>query len=147
VQYPLKVNGNVNIGEGPCTFAPFRCRRQSKTNCHSRKSISHYSFWNFRSKTKSGSQVPLSVLAPKSKSRSWSSLFVLELLLPIRKAESFFHYSFWNFRSQNERRSCWSLTVMNGRAKSTSIWMGSAIYGIVESHFGIFHLEQRFQNG
>ena len=87
-------------------------RRHSQTNCHSRNSISHYSFWNFRSKTKSGSQVPLSVLVPKSKSKSWSSLFVLELLLPIPKAESFFHYSFWNFRSQNERRSCWSWTFV-----------------------------------
>ena len=96
---------------GQCTFAPFR-RCRSKTNCHSLMSISHYSFWNFRSKTKSGSQIPLSVLAPKSKSKSWSSLFVLELLLPIPKAESFFHYSFWNFRSQNERRSCWSWTFV-----------------------------------
>ena len=90
---------------GPCTFRPFFRCRHSKTNCHSRKLISHYSFWNFRSKTKSGSQVPLSVLVPKSKSRSWSSLLVLELVLPIRKAESFFHYLFWNFRSHNERRN------------------------------------------
>ena len=73
---------------GPCTFGPFIRRRHPKTNCHSRKSISR-------------SQVPLSVLAPKSKSRSWSfgtsvsnsksrmvfPLFVLELSLPKRKAE------------------------------------------------------------
>ena len=60
----------------------------------------------------SGSQVLVSILVPKSKSRSWNSLLVLELLLPIWKAESFFHYSFWNFRSQNERRNCWSWTFV-----------------------------------
>ena len=56
--------------QGPCTFRPFVRRRHSKTNCHSRKSIFHYSFWNFRSKTKSGSRLPISVLASKSNSRS-----------------------------------------------------------------------------
>ena len=33
---------------GPCTFGPFVRRHHPKTNCHSWKSISHYSFWNFR---------------------------------------------------------------------------------------------------
>ena len=67
--YTLAVSMNVRV-KGPCTFRPFVRRRHSKTNCHSWKSIFHYSFWNFSSKTKSGSRLPISVLASKSNSRS-----------------------------------------------------------------------------
>ena len=76
--------------------------------------------WNFCSKAKSGSRVPLSDLVPKSKSRSWIWLFIL---LPIWKAKSFFHYLFWTFAPKTKsgtvgvELSFWNI---NGRAKSTS---------------------------
>ena len=78
----------------PCTFQPFVRRRHSKTNYHSCKSIFHYSFWNFRSKTKSGSRFLIFVLASKSNSRSWSSLSVLDSSAAKTKVEVDFHYSF-----------------------------------------------------
>jgi len=55
------------------------------------KSISYYSFWNFRSKTKSGSQVPL-----------------YPFWFPNRKAEFGVHYSFRNFCFQFEKLNCFS---------------------------------------
>ena len=91
--YPDPSHSPYPVCVGPCTFRPFIRCHHSKTNCQSQKSSFHYLFWNFCSKTKSGSQLPVSVLASKSNSRSWSSLFILELPLPIRKAKSFFHYS------------------------------------------------------
>ena len=68
----MEINRYIN---GPCTFAPFRRRRQSKTN-----------------------NVELYLATP------YFSLFVLELPLPKRKAEVKFHYLFWNFGSQIETR-------------------------------------------
>ena len=46
----------TSVRVGPCTFVPFRRRRRSKTNCHLRKSISHYSFWNLNTANSGDSQ-------------------------------------------------------------------------------------------
>jgi len=97
-------------GGGPCTFAPFRRRRQSKTNCHSRKSISHYSSWNFRSKTKSGSQsfiIRFGTSASKTKCGSRSCTFVLEHVVTKSKSQVDFLLCFgtvapkWKCESRN----------------------------------------------
>jgi len=80
-----------------CTFTPFDRCRHPKPIVIKWKSISHYCFWNFCSKMKCGNRVPLSILAPKLKRRNLSSLFVLELPHPNRKAKSLFHYLFQNF--------------------------------------------------
>ena len=76
---------------GPCTFAPFLRRRQSKTNFHQPHPTFHYSFWNFRSqieKRKIYFTVRFGTSFSKSKSGNYFSLFVLELLLPNRKEKA-----------------------------------------------------------
>ena len=83
-------------------------------------------FGIFRSqieKRKSYFTVRFGTFAPKSKSRSYISLFVLELPFPNRKAEVIFHYSFWNFRSRIEKRKLICHNLLWNKSKNRALFV------------------------
>ena len=79
----------ANELHGPCTFRPFVCRRHSKTNCHSRKSIFHYLFGTSAPKREAEVKFHCPFWFPNRKVEVGIHYmyFVLELSLPKRKAE------------------------------------------------------------
>ena len=104
--------------QGLCTFAPFRRRRQSKTNCHQPHPTFHYSFGTSIHKSKSGSQISLFVWNLRSHIEKRKPIVQNELSLatahffaicfgtsfPKSKRGSYIYYLFWNFRSQIKKR-------------------------------------------